>query len=101
MVHLRSETIPAGRGPHDHPASATTREFITPAPAVRCVRGGRCRDDTLRKREEARGAPQPVDPNTYAPFDPQSGAPRVWYSRSDEDAWIVTQGEEKRGRIDF
>jgi TPR repeat protein len=41
-------------------------------------------DEGTRKKDEARLAPHPIDPEKYDPFDPLSGKPRVWYSRSEE-----------------
>jgi tetratricopeptide (TPR) repeat protein len=39
-------------------------------------------EERRRKQEEARQAPQLIDPDKYAPFDPISGEPRVWYSQN-------------------
>src|SRR5262245_51873350 len=35
-----------------------------------------------RRAEEARRPPERVDANTYAPFDPKTGEPRLWFHRS-------------------
>ena len=37
-----------------------------------------------RVRQEARRAPQRVDPDKYSPFDPVTGEARVWYSRNEQ-----------------
>jgi hypothetical protein len=37
----------------------------------------------LQKQQEARKAPQPIDPEKYAFFDPITGKPRVWYRRGE------------------
>src|SRR5215471_7045704 len=45
-----------------------------------------------KKQEEARRAPQLVDPNKYGPFDPLSGKPRVWYSRTTDGKYQFYDG---------
>jgi hypothetical protein len=35
-----------------------------------------------KQNQPARQPPQPIDPDKYAPFDPVSGKPRAWYSRT-------------------
>ena len=37
-----------------------------------------------RVRQEARRAPQRIDPDKYSPFDPVTGEARVWYSRYEQ-----------------
>jgi TPR repeat protein len=38
---------------------------------------------TDRTARDVRRAPERVDPNTYAPFDPKTGEARIWFHRTD------------------
>ena len=40
-----------------------------------------------KQAELSRRPPQPVDPKKYAPFDPLTGAPRIWFWRSATGAY--------------
>lgn len=40
-----------------------------------------------RARQESRSAPQHIDPEKYGPFDPVTGAARVWYWRNERGAF--------------
>jgi TPR repeat protein len=42
----------------------------------------------LWKKQLATRVPTPVDLTKFAPFDPKTGEPRVWYWRSDKGDWI-------------
>src|SRR5215467_1604125 len=35
-----------------------------------------------RKARDTRRTPEPVDPNTYPPFDPKTGEARIWFHKS-------------------
>jgi hypothetical protein len=41
-------------------------------------------EQSRSRQDEARRAPQPVDPDKYDPFDPLTGKARVWYSGDGE-----------------
>lgn len=58
--------------PGFHPLTGQTLLIITPDVA-----------EEMRSKVEQR-APKLVDIKTYAPFDPQSGEARLWYSRDDK-----------------
>ena len=41
-------------------------------------------DVATSKQEATRRPPQAIDPDQHNPFDPLSGKPRVWYSRTKD-----------------
>jgi hypothetical protein len=49
-------------------------------------------EEGLRRQEEARRAPQLIDPEKYDPFDPVTGKPRVSYSQNAKGEYQFYDG---------
>ena len=73
-----------GAGFHPHigePLGLLTREIIAKREEELLQRK---REEQKKAEADQRRIPQRVDPDQYAPFDPLTGTPRVWYWRSDK-----------------
>ena len=75
----------AGFHPHTgEPLGLLTREIIAKREEEILQRK---REEQKQAEADQRRSPQRVDLDQYAPFDPLTGAPRVWYWRSDKGAY--------------